>query len=261
MKGTLSRSWPLYVSTLALLLLTGLTLNISINHNQGHQVYALDDAYIHMAMAKNFSQFGVWGVTRYGFTPASSSPLWTLLLSLTYHLGGVNPLAPLLWNLGFAVLFLVLANAVLSWYKARAAVKLITLLAIVFLVPLPVLILSGMEQTLQTLLSVFAVFLAARLISEESPGSARRDAAGLLILAPLASAARFEGMFLIAIICGLFLLRSPLALRSGLRGLWVSPGGCERIYPGVPGMVLVSTSVPAQSFLAGFPFPAASFSP
>ncbi len=206
MKGTVSHNWPLYASVLVLMLLVWLTVSVSIRQNQGHLVYALDDAYIHMAMAKNFSQSGVWGVTRYGFTPTSSSLLWTLLLSLTFYLGGVNALAPLLWNLVFAVLVLAVANAILSWYKAPAAVKFVTLLGIILLVPLPALILSGMEQSLQTLVSILAVYLAARLLSGESPGSARRDAVGLLILAPLVTATRFEGMFLIVIISGLFLL-------------------------------------------------------
>lgn len=206
MKRALSHDWPFYASVLVLLQLVWLILNASTTRNHGHLAYALDDAYIHMAMAKNFSQSGVWGVTRYGFTPTSSSLLWTLLLSLTYYLGGVNELAPLLWNLGLATLVLAVAHAILSWYKTPAAVKFVALLGIILLVPLPAHILSGMEQTLQTLVTILAVFLAARLISGESPSSARRDAVGLLLLAPLVTGARFEGMFLIAIICGLFLL-------------------------------------------------------
>ena len=94
----------------------------------------------------------------------------------------------------------------MSWYKTPAAIKLVGLLGLILLIPLPMLILSGMEQGLQTLLALLTVFLAARLLSGESPGSARRDAVGLLILAPLVTSARFEGMFLIAIICGIFLL-------------------------------------------------------
>ena len=112
---------------------------------------------------QNFSQYGVWGVTRYGFTPCSSSPLWTLLLSLTYYLGGANQLAPLLWDLVFAILVLAVADAILSWYKVPAPVKFVTLLGIIFLVPSPMLIVSGMEQVLQTFVSMLAVFVAARI--------------------------------------------------------------------------------------------------
>ena len=207
MKRTLPHNWPLYASIILLLVVVWLTLRVSVSQNHGHLVYTLDDAYIHMAMAKNFSQSGVWGVTRYGYTPTSSSLLWTLLLGLTYYLGGVSELAPLLWNLVFAVVVLAVTDAILSWYKSPAWVRLVTLASIVLLVPLPTLILSGMEQTLQTLIVILTVFLSARLLSGESPGSARRDALWLLIVAPLVTAVRFEGMFLIVFICGLGLLR------------------------------------------------------
>ena len=116
MKKSLFYNWPLYVAVAVLLVLVWLTVGISISQNQGHLVYALDDAYIHMAIAKNLAQSHVWGVTRYGFTPASSSIFWTLLLSLAFYLGGVNPLVPLLLNVTFAILVLIAANAILSWY-------------------------------------------------------------------------------------------------------------------------------------------------
>ena len=114
-------------------MLSWLILSVSVSKNHGHLVYALDDAYIGMAMARNFSQYGVWGVTRYAFTSCSSPPLWTLLLSLTYYLGGVNQLAPLLWDLAFAILVLAAADAIFSWYKAPAGVRLVALLGIILM--------------------------------------------------------------------------------------------------------------------------------
>ena len=220
MKKTLLQHWPLYASVLILSLLLWLILAISFSQNQGHLVYALDDAYIHMAMARNFSHYGVWGVTRYGFTSSSSSILWTLLLSLTYYLFGVSQIAPLLWNVVFAVLVLWAAYAILNWYKLPPALKLAALLAIIFLIPLPTLILSGLEQNLQTLLAMLATFLAARMLSGEAPTSASRDSTLLLVLAPLVTAVRFEGMFLILAICGLLLLckRWFYALAFGVCG-------------------------------------------
>jgi hypothetical protein len=220
LKKTLLQHWPLYASVLILSLLLWLILAISFSQNQGHLVYALDDAYIHMAMARNFSHYGVWGVTRYGFTSSSSSILWTLLLSLTYYLFGVSQIAPLLWNVVFAVLVLWAAYAILNWYKLPPALKLAALLAIIFLIPLPTLILSGLEQNLQALLAMLATFLAARMLSGETPTSASCDSTLLLVLAPLVTAVRFEGMFLILAICGLLLLckRWFYALAFGVCG-------------------------------------------
>lgn len=257
MKKTLLHNWPLYASVLVLLLLVWLILSVSIQQNHGYLVYALDDAYIIMAMAKNFAQSGVWGVTRYGFTSCSSSPLWTLLLSLTYYLGGVNQLAPLLWDLVFAILVLALADTILSWYKAPAAVRFVTLLGIILVVPLPVLIFSGMEPALQTLVSMLAVFFAARLISGESPGSARGDSARLLILAPLLTGVRFEGMFLIIAIAALLLMvkRWSYGLAFGALGFlsWLVYG----IISVSKGWFWLPTSVLLKASLPDFHSPAA----
>ena len=220
MKKSLLQHWPLYASVSILSLLLWLVLAISLRQNQGHLVYALDDAYIHMAIARNFSHYGVWGVTRYEFTSSSSSILWTLLLSLTYYLCGVSQIAPLLWNLLFAVLVLVVTDAILGWYRLPAALRFASLLAIIFLIPLPSLILAGTEQILQTLLAMLVTFLAAQMISGEAPSSASRNSTLLLVLAPLVTAMRFEGMFLIVAIVGLFLLckRWLYALALGVCG-------------------------------------------
>jgi hypothetical protein len=250
LKNNLLHHWPLYASVLVLLLILWLVLNVSIRQNRGYLVYAGDDAYIGMAMAKNFSQSGVWGVTRYGFTSCSSPPLWTLLLSLTYYLGGVNQLAPLLWNLVFAILVLAVVDAILSWYKTPAAVKFVALLAIIFLVPLPTPILSGMEPPLQTFVSLLAVFVAARLISGESPGSARGDSIRLLILAPLVTGVRLEGMFLIIAITAFLLMlkRWSFALAFGALGFlpWLVYGtiSVSKGWFWFPTSVLLKASLP-----------------
>jgi hypothetical protein len=207
LKKNLLQHWPLYASVLVLSLLLWLILAVSLSRNQGHLVYALDDAYIHMAMARNVSHYGVWGVTRYGFTSSSSSLLWTLLLSLTYYFLGVSQIAPLLVNLLLAVLVLLVADAILGWYKVRRALTFVALLAIIFLTPLPALILAGTEQILQTLLAMLVTFVAAQVISGERRGSTSRNTILLFVLAPLVTAVRFEGMFLILAIGSVFLLR------------------------------------------------------
>jgi hypothetical protein len=250
LKTSFLQNWPLYASVVILLLIVWLTVSISMSQNHGFLVYACDDAYIGMVMARNFAQYGVWGITHYGFTSCSSPPLWTLLLSLTYYLGGANELAPLVWNLVFAILILVAAHAILSWYKTPAAVKFAAMLGITFLVPLPTLILSGMEPPLQTLVSMLAVFIAARLISGESPGTSRGDSVRLLILAPLVTGVRLEGMFLIIVIAALLLIfrRWFYALALGALGFlpWLIYGtiSVSKGWFWFPTSVLLKASLP-----------------
>lgn len=57
----------------------------SVSKTGNHYVYPLDDAYIHLAVAKNFAIHHVWGITEYQFSSTSSSPLFTFihLYSLT----------------------------------------------------------------------------------------------------------------------------------------------------------------------------------
>ncbi len=206
LKKSLLQNWPLYASATIFLLLVWIILSRSIAQNHGFFVYASDDPYIHMAMAKNFSQYGVWGVTRFEYASSSSSPLWTLLISLTYYLTGVSPIAPLLWNLIFSLAILVVTNEILAWYKTPPAICFAVLLGMVLLVPLPMFLFTAMETGLQTLIAIPFIFLAARWLSDESPSLARRDSIGLLILAPLVTAVRFEGMFLIVVVVGFVLL-------------------------------------------------------
>jgi hypothetical protein len=250
LKKNLIRNWPLYASLVVFLPVMWLTISISVSQNQGHLIYAADDPYIGMAVARNFARFGVWGVTRFGFTSSSSTILWTLLLSLSYYLGGTGELVPLWWNLLLAVLVLGVSYAILSKYKVSATATFSALLGIIILLPLPTLVLSGMEHTLQTLLSLVTVFLAGQLISGESVGSERRIMLWLLVLAPLVTATRFEGMFLVAAIAGLCLLvrRWRFALGFGVGGfLPVVVHGIISVSHGwfwFPASVLLKASLP-----------------
>jgi hypothetical protein len=204
-KKTLSNHWPLFAAVAILILTTAAILAVSISQNQGHLVYALDDPYIGMATARNFAQYGVWGATRYGFTSCSSPPLWTLLLSLTSYVAGEHPIAPMLWDLLFVLADLLAAYVILSWYKVPPVAKFIALVSLVLFIPLSALVMTGMEPPMQILVSLLAVFVATRWLSGESPGTARADSVWLLILAPIVTGVRFEGMFLIIAI-GLILL-------------------------------------------------------
>jgi hypothetical protein len=207
MSKILIKHWPLFASIVILCVTIGVVSSIIILREDGHLVYALDDPYIQMAMAKNFALHGVWGITRFGFTSSSSSPLWTFLIAVTYLLFGVSEISPFYLSLLCSALMLGIAYSVLRWYKASPRLTFCTLLVLIFFAPLPSLICIGSEHPLHAALTILLAFTAARLLSDESPSTARRDLILLLAISPILTVVRYEGMFLILVIVALFFLR------------------------------------------------------
>jgi hypothetical protein len=198
------RHWPI-LFTLGIFAITTVILwNLCLAKNGGQFIYTLDDPYIHMAVAKNVAQHGVWGITPYQFSSSSSSPLWTLCLALCYVLFGVRDLIPFILNLIFAGLALVLVGISLRG-RLPGWLVCLTLLGLVFFTPLVPLVFSGMEHTLHLFLTLLTVALAARALSEQAPSPALRR--GLLVSAFLTSAVRYEGLFLILVLSILFACR------------------------------------------------------
>ena len=102
---------------LVLLLLWGSIaglLVISLRGTGGQIVYALDDPYIHMAMAKNLALHGVWGVSSEGFTSSSSSLAWTALLALFFKVFGARDVIPFVLNVLLATVTVVVVWRMLS---------------------------------------------------------------------------------------------------------------------------------------------------
>jgi hypothetical protein len=214
MNKILIKHWPLFASVVILCVTMGVLSTVLILRESGHLVFALDDPYIQMAMAKNFVLHGVWGITRFGFTSASSSPLWTFLIAVTYLLFGVSETSPFYLSLLSAALMLWAAYSVLRWYELSPKRTFWVLLILIFFTPLPTLICIGSEHPLHAALTILLTFLAARLLSDDSAATARRDLIFLLALAPVLTVVRYEGMFLILVISALFFLRGRW--RTGL---------------------------------------------
>src|SRR3990172_7216000 len=105
--------WPIFAAAGLLLVIVTVQLTLSIRKNQGHFVYALDDPYIHMAIARNFARHGVWGVTRYEFSSSTSSLIWTLLLAAAYFFTS-SEYVPLIFNIACAIVLLAVAYSLLE---------------------------------------------------------------------------------------------------------------------------------------------------
>jgi 4-amino-4-deoxy-L-arabinose transferase-like glycosyltransferase len=160
-----------------------------------------------MAMAKNFAQHGVWGMYKYEFTSSSSSPLWALLLSLNYLLFGPNEVSPFVLNLIFATLLIFGIYLLLRKSTSRSVFTLIVLLSMIFFIPLAPIVFCGQEHTMHALLTILFVYLSAKILSNEKSNFKDKDYVVLLMLAPLLTFTRYEGMFLVFVVCILFILR------------------------------------------------------
>src|SRR5262245_53840304 len=121
----------------------------------GRLLYTIDDAYIHMAMARNLAEHATYGVSPSIFSSASSSPLWTLLMGAIFALSprGMWELVPFLLGRAATAGSLVLVaiaftrevTATTRW-QAALAVPLFALLPIAM--GLPTLVFHGMEHSL-----------------------------------------------------------------------------------------------------------------
>ncbi len=165
-----------------------------------------------MAIAKNFVQEGVWGINSSGFTSSSSSLLYSLLLSFIYLIFGVNEITPLILNLVFAHLLIYLIYFILKNNNFPSYAIFLCLIFIIFFIPLPHIVFSGMEHTIQIFLTIIFVYYASKLLSEEFNEKKifSSERIYLLILVPLVALIRFEGMFLVLTVSVLFLLRKKI---------------------------------------------------
>jgi hypothetical protein len=218
-QGLLRGYWPLTVVLAIYWITVAAVVWHSVQLNQGYLNYPLDDTYIHMSMAKNASLHGVWGVTSEQFSSTTSSPLWTALLAAVYWIAGVGILAPLVLNLVFGSLIVVIAFRLMRQSGSDAAWTTVVLLALVFLSALPTLTFIGMEHTLHALVMLLFMLASAKVMSSAKSPTPRR-VLGLAVLAVLLTSARYEGLFALAGVVVLLVLT-----RKWTAAAMVSVGG------------------------------------
>jgi hypothetical protein len=176
--------------------------------------------------------------------------LWTFLIALSYMIFGVSETSPFYMSLLCGVLVLGVAYSVLRWYKLSPKLTFWTMVVLVFFTPLPTLIGIGSEHPLHAALTILLVFLAARLLSDESPSTARRDLILLLAISPILTVVRYEGMFLILTVVVLFLLRRrwTTGVAVGLAGfssiLAYGAIGLAKGWSWLPSSILLKGSFP-----------------
>ncbi|KFC18678.1 hypothetical protein [Chryseobacterium sp. FH1] len=161
----------------------------------GRYIYPLDDAYIHLSMAKNFAEFSVWGITQYEFSSTTSSPLFTFLLAILIKVFGNWEYIPLVANT-IAGLFLIWISH--NYLKQFSKLTYTVFLAsIVLLMPLHLMIMTGMEHVFHTLTMVLVLLAFKKYLENEAP----RNFSNLALLAILATGFRYESLFFIFFMC------------------------------------------------------------
>lgn len=251
MKKWVIQKWPVLCVIAAYWVAMSILIVISIHINQGNFVYPLDNSYIHMAIAKNTVQHGVWGVTKYEFSNSTSSPLWTGLLAITYLVFGVNEISPIGLNLFFGTLALLILYIFVRKYVSNSAVQFAVLLTALFVTPLPSLTLTGMEHIPHIFLTIAFFYFFMILLS---PTARQRDYVILVFLSGIIPVIRYEGLILVFVVCIIFslqrrigyaaLLGAAALLPVTLYGFW----SMSRGWYFIPNGVLLKGNIPGTSF-------------
>lgn len=202
-----SRLLPPAVAWVVLLAHTGLMYNAALKKTAGAISYPVDDAFIHLALAKQLVTTGTYGITPHEFAAASSSIGWPLLLAGAFAIFGVKVWLPLALNVAFSgILLWVVDRAVVRWAAEAGLVArtLVGLLVVVF-TPLPTLVVLGMEHTAHAAANIALLTAATTWLAADTED--RRGALGVAICAALTTLCRFEGMFPVAMIVALAVVR------------------------------------------------------
>lgn len=190
------------ISVCALVIPVALIEMQVIHLTNGTFIYPLDDTYIHMTIAKNLAAYGSWGVAPHQFQSASSSILYTLILSACFKIFSANALIPFIINLITGIVLLFVIQNRLKKENIGAFAQLIILLLIIFFTPLPILIISGMEHTLQCLFSFLFIFSFSDFVQSGIQKKINQLLPNtLFIYGLIICTLRYEGLFIIAIAC------------------------------------------------------------
>jgi hypothetical protein len=158
------------VFTLALLVIECLGI---LGLTQGHFSYALDDAYIHLSLARQIAQ-GHYGLDASRFASPSSSIVWPFLLAGFARVPGFEYL-PLVFNSACALAFGVVCQRSLEQnlgpllpQAGIGSARFFAMLSVLVTNVVPSVFL-GLEHTLQLLLSALAVRGVGRTLDRGQP--------------------------------------------------------------------------------------------
>lgn len=206
-----TRLVPPVLTSVVLLVHVALMYSAALRHTGGVISYPVDDAFIHLALAKQLAHGGVYGIAPHEFAAASSSVGWPFLLAFAIMLAGAKAWLPLALNAVFAVALLFSVDrAVLRIAPAASTVsRTLICLAVMALTPMATLVVLGMEHTAHAAANIAFITSAVLWLVDDAP-DARTSLRRALTVAAWACATtlwRYEGMFPVALVVALALAR------------------------------------------------------
>ncbi|MBL0174662.1 MAG: glycosyltransferase family 39 protein [Ignavibacteria bacterium] len=215
----LSRGVPSVIASAVFLFGVWRIASLSIAANDGHFVHPLDDPYIHMAMAKNLVENGVYAPGSGTFAAASSSPLWTFLLAGSFAVAGAREWLPLAWNLLFGVLAIAVASSIARRLGLGAIASSVACLALVYLTPMIPVAFAGLEH----MAHLFSVLLLLRIAIDSLEGERAQSGLALAAAAALAVSFRYESLFLVVLLAVVFVVTRKTRLAFVILGAALVP--------------------------------------
>lgn len=183
--------------------------------------FPLDDSWIHQVYGRNLAQTGEWAFVPGQPSAASTSPLYTVLLSIGYRLN----LPYAVWTHGLGAITLFAASIIAGRMAERVLVGvryagLAAGVAVALSWHLVWAAVSGMETMLFSMFTLVLIGLAWAELDERSPKMQHVAMRGAVfgVIAALATLTRPEGVMLAGLIGAAMLLVRP---QSGLRAVMV----------------------------------------
>jgi hypothetical protein len=156
-----------------------------------------------MTIAKNFITHGLWAVNGLQFVSATSSPLWSLIISGVYFVTGVNSITPFILNVLLCAGVIYIVFRILKKFNTTNHAFLV-LLVFIMVSPLPALVFTGMEHIAQILCALLFVYLASEFIINEKKFSSLLP---LILISAIITSLRYEDIFLVFSVSLIFALR------------------------------------------------------
>lgn len=179
-----------------------------LSYTHGIFMYPYDDTFIHLKIADNLTR-GSWGINENEFASASSSILYTLILALS-RIFSNGVMIPFVVNSFAGVAIVFALHLWLKKHHVNFVGQAFIIALAVFFTPLPLLIVSGMEHTLQCLFSFLFIFYFSDWLGQTKDLRKEKLPFNILLFAVLATTIRYEGLFLVAIACCLLLIHKKV---------------------------------------------------